>query len=62
MGKEDSSKEYKLRKRMYQFVENHSNWSKKDIVEHFMEEQVPKSTIYGVLQRIEKNLPPERKT
>ena len=61
MGKINSSKEYHLRNRMYQFAENHSSWPKKWIVQHFIDENVPKSTIYDVLRRMENKLPPERK-
>lgn len=61
MGKINSSKEYHLRNRMYQFAENHSDWPKKRIVQHFIDENVPKSTIYDVLRRMENKLPPERK-
>lgn len=62
MGKINSSKEYDLRKRMYQFVKDNPNLTNKVIVKHFMEEKVPKSTAHSILQRLENNLPPERRS
>ena len=62
MGKFNSSKEYHLRNRMYQYVKNNPNLPKKVVVKHFMEENVPKSTAHSILQRLENNLPPERRS
>lgn len=61
MVKINTSKEDALRKRVYQFVKDHPEWDKKAVVKHFTDEGVPRTTCYDILQRMEKNLPPERK-
>ena len=61
MRKKNCSKEDNLRKRVYVIPDKHKNWPKKDIVQHFKEEGVPKSTVYQILQRKENKKPPERK-
>ena len=61
MVKINTSKEYYVRKHMYQFFKDHPNLEKKMIAKHFKFENVQKSTIYDIMHRIEKNLPPERK-
>jgi hypothetical protein len=61
MAKINKSKEEDLRKRVYQFVEKHPGWKKNRIARHYKDEQIPKSTIYSILERKAKNIPPERK-
>ena len=60
MGKKNLSKETDLRKRMYEFAESHKKWPKKDIVKHFEDEFVPRSTAYMILRRKENNKPYKR--
>jgi hypothetical protein len=50
-----------LRKRICQFRKNHINKPLKFTVDHFLAEQVPRSTIYRVLERFANNIGPERK-
>jgi hypothetical protein len=62
MGKKNLSKETDLRKRMYEFADSHKEWPKKDIVKHFEDEFVPRSTAYLILRRKENNKPYKRKS
>ena len=56
-----SNNEEALRKRVYAFLDLHQKENKAFIVNHFRMENVPKSTMYDILQRKEKNIGPERK-
>ena len=56
-----SNNEEALRKRVYAFLDLHLKENKAFIVNHFRMEKVPKSTMYNILQRKEKNIGPERK-
>ena len=56
-----SNKEDDLRKRMYAFLDLHPKENKTFIINHFRMENVPKSTMYDILQRKENNIGPERK-
>jgi hypothetical protein len=46
---------------VYAFLDLHPKENKAFIVNHFRMENVPKSTMYDILQRKEKNIGPERK-
>ena len=50
-----------LQKQVHEFLGLHSKENKTFIVNHFRMENVPKSTMYGILQRKENNIGPERK-
>ena len=43
------------------FYLNHKTLSKKVIAKHFIDEGIPKPTVYAILQRMENNLTAERK-
>jgi transposase len=60
VGKINTSQQEVRRKHMYEFVEKHPDWPKNRIAQHFRDEEISKSTIYDVLDRIAKNIPPER--
>ena len=51
------SEQKKLRKRVYDFTDAHQSKGKHFIVKHFMDEFLPKSTVYQILQRKENGLP-----
>lgn len=51
-----------LRKRVYNYYDTHKELRKIGTVSHFKDENIPTQTIYSILQRYDKNLPPERKT
>lgn len=57
-----SSNESNLRFRVYAFYRENINRGKSFTVRHFQNEEVPRSTIYSILQRFEDGLAPERKT
>ena len=61
MTKTKIETEETLRHRVYRFAETHSNWSKSAIVKHFMVENVPKTTIYDILRRMQNKIGPDRK-
>jgi len=46
---------------VYEFVKIHPGCSKNLVVKHFSDENVSKTTIYDILQRMEKNIGPDRK-
>lgn len=46
---------------VYEYYNAHWNKGKKTIVDHFLDENVPKSTIYDIIKRWERGLPAERK-
>ena len=50
-----------LRNRVYKFVDLHPLWKKSAIVQHFMLEGVPRSTMYDILGRMANKIGPERK-
>ena len=56
-----SNNEEALRDRVYAFFDLHLKENKAFIVHHFRMEKDPKSTMYNILQRKEKNIGPERK-
>ena len=43
-----------LRKRVYSYMEKHKDKTKKFIADHFISENVSKSTIYNIIKRREK--------
>ncbi len=47
----NSSKVSDIKNRVYSFVDLHPTWSKSAIVKHFMFENIPRSTIYIILQK-----------
>lgn len=57
-----SPKEDALRFRVYKFYEDHIFHGKPFTVRHFMEEGVPRRTVYNILDRFSKGLAPERHT
>ena len=50
-----------LHQRVYEYCNLHWNHGKKSIAAHFIDENVPKSTIYDNIKRWENGLPPNRK-
>ena len=50
-----------LHQRVYEYCNLQWNHGKKSIAAHFIQENMPKSTIYDIIQRWEKGLPQERK-
>ena len=56
-----SNNQKALRKRVYAFLDLHPKKIKTFIVNHFRMENVPKLTMYDILQRKENNIGPERK-
>ena len=50
------SKQDELRLRICQFKNSHSHKPNKFTVEHFMNEGIPRSTIYSILGRLDKNI------
>ncbi|XP_065659044.1 zinc finger BED domain-containing protein 4-like [Hydra vulgaris] len=56
-----ASNEDSLRKRVYTFLDLHPDDNKNFIVNRFRMENIPKSTIYNILQRKGNNIGPERK-
>jgi transposase len=61
MSKKIASKEDTLRKRVYTFADLHPDFTKSDVVKHFSAENVPRSTLFQILQRKANNIGPERK-
>lgn len=53
--------EYELRNRICQFRKKHLEQPKSFTVKHFLEEGVPRSTTYSILERVDNNLGPQRK-
>lgn len=57
-----ASKEDNLRSRLYKFYSENMDRGKSYTLKHFMAEGVPRSTIYGILQRFHDKLPASRKS
>ena len=55
-----ATKEETLRNRVYRFFNENKSLGKMYTVRHFMAEQIPKRTIYSILQRSE-HFPAKRK-
>jgi len=60
MQKKNNSKEEDLRNRVYFFADLHPLWSKSAIAKHFMLENIPRSTIFSILQRKARKISPKR--
>ena len=56
-----TSNENTRRERVYQFYKSNSDKPKSFTVNHFMSENIPKSTIYDIIKRVEDKIPPERR-
>jgi len=56
------SKQETLRKRVYTFIDLHPKASTKTIVKHFLDEAIPRSTIYRIAKRKMNKLSIERKS
>ena len=54
MNKKISSKQEEIRKRVYEFYLNFRNVGKKFTNDHFKTENTPKSTIYKIIKRTER--------
>ena len=50
------------KRRVYEFSDNHINWTKSAIARHFKEENIPRSTVFYILKQKENNKPPEKKS
>ena len=61
MAKKNNPRQEDLRNRVYKFADLHHNWSKSAIAKHFMLENVPRSTIFRILQRKQRELAAKRK-
>ena len=61
MVAKNEAKKEALRIRVYNFFEKNKDFGKPYTVEHFTAEQVPRSTVYGILSRLER-FPPVRKS
>ena len=53
MSLEYKPKEIDTKKRVYKFYSDNKNNCKIFIVYHFLAENVPRSTIYGIIKRVE---------
>ena len=49
------SKQYEVRKRIYEFYLNNKSQGKKFTVDHFNAEQIPRSTIHDIIKRAVNN-------
>ena len=60
MTKTRVSKQELVRERVYKFYSENMSKGKFFTFQHFNAENIPKSTIYGIMQRFENNIGPKR--
>ena len=60
MSLESKSKEVDTRNRVYKFYSDNKNNGKIFTVNHFLAENVQRSTIYGIIKRVEDDIGPDR--
>jgi len=61
MSLESKRKEIDTRNRVYKFYSDNKNNGKIFTVNHFLAENVPRSTIYDIIKRVEDEIGPDRK-